>query len=193
MLGNTATDVLRSPKGSYSVSLIGNRSKPLLPLSYSNLTATVSGRDSLLCSNVDLFRADFFDRAFAVKYPTTSWPHENVLRFQTKFDKRSDLSDIVWIKNESAQIVQCLKVQLVDLFLIMDMQAGDTLQVPVTRQPGGAVYFAAEARLQGQPLLTTEDGGTRDDYHEPSITYGITLRGDKVSFQMPAAREGRGR
>jgi hypothetical protein len=73
------------------------------------------------------------DTNFKSLYPNITWESESILRFQ-RFDTRNnDLPDTVIIMNESPRKISYLAVSSLDLYLILNLEPGSRIVLPVPR------------------------------------------------------------
>ena len=99
------TTTLRSPSGTFAVSLKGSTGRSMFPWITLMLTGSASAAGDVLCSDFELHRADSFDTAFAGRYPSSEWPRDNVLRFKRYWDVGGDATDeLVCTKPERSDI-----------------------------------------------------------------------------------------
>jgi hypothetical protein len=166
---------LTSPTGAYAVQLNGSAAKPHVPFVYAKVWATAKGKGRL-CDAFELYLADWFDRAFFVRYFQPTWVSENAIAFRAQGDGLVPQVDTLVIRNQSASVVPCLKVNLVDLLFVMDLRPDQELKLPVSLEPG-SVYFAAELQRPGGGLFTAKDSFDRSAYERKTLYGAHNQRG----------------
>ena len=182
------SQTVQSPHGNLTFTLRGSTNAPRLPLVTSIVVGSVNGKDGDLCTAVELHRAHWFDTAFDDLYMPPSWERENALRFRAPRRASSESTDRLSIRNNTDQSVPCLKVLLSDLVLVVDVKAGEAVELGVSRASGGVVDFSAEAKGLSTPIAPANLMFDRSDYppYIP-VTCTITIAKDRLSLAVSAS------
>lgn len=179
------TNTLHSPHGVFAVTFYGSGTAPTLPLLASRLIGSVDGRTGTLCTGVELHRAHWFDTSFDRSYATAHWEQENVIRFRALPVAADRPSDRLVIRNDTDRVVPCLKVYLSDLLLVMDVKAGATFELDVSRPPGGDVCFSVTAIGRDISVEPATVRFERSDYPvNASVTSTVRISNKRLSLAV---------
>jgi hypothetical protein len=140
------------------------------------------------CTNVTLYQSDFFDESFTDRYKGKSWPRENTFRVEAASSHRPTSRDKLEIISESTDVIPCVKINLVDLFLIVDFAPGEKLSFEIPRQRGG-IWFAADVLQGGEILRSGQAGFDRDDLPDVTLSLTVRVRSDQILLGLPKGHQ----
>jgi hypothetical protein len=98
----------RSPKGQYTVQLVGPRTAPTVPLMEHIVYARAYKGADVLIDNWEVHFADFFDSGFDAREGGANWPSENVLRLSSAGTTNGGgrvPDDVVVLENNSGRTI----------------------------------------------------------------------------------------
>jgi hypothetical protein len=131
-----------SPDHAYTVSLKGNKGRPLI---ISNeIRADVYKAGQSFVSNIWLHETgDSFDLSFEAGFPDVRWLAGNVVEFYRPqyFDRGADS---LVVENRTGKLIKYLRLQSENKFLVFELESGTSipLQIPVAR--GDSQWIAVE-------------------------------------------------
>jgi len=149
-----------SPQGTYSINLKGAKGRPLL-IPYL-VRADVYKMGEPLVADVLLHEAwDAFDCSFELGFPEIRWPANNVVEFYGP-GFYEDGNDILIIQNRSGKAVNCLYIDSVSKFIVVDMRPGASLSLKVPIPRTDWPWFGYEGVLDdGTPIPPKFDNFNR--------------------------------
>lgn len=137
-----------SPRGTYTVQLTGNSTRPKALFVEHLVYANASKGSTAVVRNWEIHFADMLDRAFADEYAGADWIHENVLRFRSSGTDREPASDAIVVANRGQQALAFVTVKSEDLFLVFDLAAGASMQLSAPAQ--ATVTDLSWIKVEGQ-------------------------------------------
>jgi hypothetical protein len=131
--------ITTSPKGSYTVSLKGQKTKPFFFTAEVRYSVVKNGE--LLLSDKSLFSGDGTDYPFEFKYPDYRWEYEQCLQLYRKEDLQESAPDMLVVVNNTGRTIRYAKIEEVDVVLIFEMQPGFRVTVPTARSKGDTKWI----------------------------------------------------
>jgi hypothetical protein len=111
-----------SPKGTYTARLRGHLSAPQSFFFVHVVSLEVLKGGDLFVDAHEIHSADSFDTAFEDLYKGHRWLSESTLQIKsTGGMSQSDVLEQVVVENQSSKAVRFLRVQVNDLFLLLDL------------------------------------------------------------------------
>jgi hypothetical protein len=135
-----------SPQNTYSVNLKGAKGRPLLIPYW--VSADVYKMGEPYVADVLLHEAwDAFDLSFELGFPETRWPANNIVEFYRPqyFEKGND---ILIVQNRSAKRLNCLFIDAVSKYLIIDMRPGASLSLNIPKSRATWHWIGFEGVLE---------------------------------------------
>ena len=161
-----------SPQKTAEVELVGNPSRPTnyFVNNRVNFRALRGGR---VVARGNLHIADWLDDGFATAYPSHDWPFENVLRFASAERRHYTTKDTIVVLNGSSRQASFITVRYCDLFVVLQLESGATVELTAPRDTTGAL--AVEAQLDGVARSLQAAQGLFYEREKPSASVKVNV------------------
>lgn len=179
-----SNDVIReikSPSGTYTALVFGDPSTPTRPFPSHHVWATLTS-STRVWKDVPVHTSGWMDSGFDARFQNVEWPAENVLRFVGLPESRSESSSIV-VQNLSSRRVDCLRVHVSDLFLVLGLEPASKVAMSATTPLGNATAYmeVAEVSANGLLMRQTDKDFSRSKPRAP-VHYTVVIRDSGIEL-----------
>lgn len=173
-----------SPQGTYTISFMGQRGRPLVPLVNHSVSFKVLKGGKPLVSDRDLHSGDWLDPSFDILFPQHAWSNDKTLHLYRDQNRRETPHDSVLVTNTSNSEIEYLIVRSIDTVILLDVTPGSTSQFSVSRARADFKPVFVEGEFRGGRKISY--GESFDIPKRPEFsTYQIKISENGISIENP--------
>lgn len=131
-----------SPDHTYTVSLKGNKGRPLIILN--EVRADVSKAGQIFASDIWLHETgDSIDLSFEAGFPDVRWLTDNIVEFyRPEYFEWG--ADSLMVENKAGKLIKYLRIQSGNKFLVFELGAGTSILLKIPAARGDSQWIAVE-------------------------------------------------
>lgn len=131
-----------SPNGTYSVSLKGDKGRPLIMRNEVRVDVSKVGQPFI--SDIWLHSAeDSFDLSFEAGFPEVRWRADNIVEFYRAQDFDAG-RDSLLVENKASKPVRYLRIQSKNKFLLFEVHSGASVSLDIPAPRGDSQWIALQ-------------------------------------------------
>lgn len=176
---------ISSPNKTYTVELMGNKSRSVVPLTDQKVQFRLYKRGQPVVKAAPLISFDWFDSGFSKTYPEHKWVSESILQFSSNIVESENSLDSLVISNNTNKTVKYLKIRVLDMFLIFDIEPNSSIKLTVPHYRWqswvvGEGEFEDGERISGNGVNFFH----KDKLKEP-LRYCISINNNVLRIESP--------
>jgi hypothetical protein len=169
-----------SPDRTYSVSLKGQKSRPIF------FTATIRfdvfKNGTRIISDKYLYSADGLDSPFEFSYPNHQWINDQSLQFYREEQLRAP--DTIVVANNTGKTIKYAKIDSIDILIFFEMQPGFKVSIPTSQSVGGSKWLSVEGEFSDGTNISEFGADFNVNNRREPDTFYVDLRAGRTTVEM---------